>query len=128
MTASYTPFASPKDRIRHNVGDTDMDNPLRQDEDYEAALAYVEGNELRATSIMAGGLAVEYGQEPVRISDDGTTIDWGDRVKTWLSISDNSFDRANAASTSGGVSSQAGMRGPVVDRAEFQRPNWWTPS
>lgn len=90
MAATYdNTLPTAKDRIRHQVADTDMANPLRPDEEYLAALANAgsaTNAEALATLAMAQSLASEYAQLPTTISDDGTALSWSDRVKTWLAL------------------------------------------
>lgn len=98
MTATYDDtLPTAKDRIRAAVGDTDMTAALRTDEHIASVLALNVGDETAATADVAAGLAVEYAQRPDRISDDGTSISWGERVKTWLTLAETS--RAAAVAT-----------------------------
>lgn len=90
MAATYdNSLPTAKDRIRNQLADIDMAAPLRPDEEYLAAIANagsVTNAEALATLFMAQSLASEYAQLPVTISDDGTTLSWPDRVKTWQAI------------------------------------------
>jgi hypothetical protein len=86
MASTYSNnLPTAKDRMRHLLGDTDMENALRQDEEYLALLAGYP-TETEATAVMAESLAAQFGQEPDSVSTDGTTVSWHDRVKTWLEL------------------------------------------
>ena len=91
MTATFNPLlATALDRIRRAVGDTDVEpdtNALRTDEEIVAVVDRTADERLAIIEI-ASGLAVQYAQLPDSISDEGTTISWRERVKTWLAIAD----------------------------------------
>lgn len=87
MSATYSNnLPTAKDRMRQLLGDTNMANALRQDEEYLALLAGYT-TETEATAVMAESLAAQFAQEPGYISTDGVTVQWSDRVKTWLELS-----------------------------------------
>lgn len=129
MSASYdNTLPTAIDRMRHSLGDTDMTAPLRQDETYEALLATY--SETEATAVMAEALAAEYAQQPVRITDEGTTVDWSDRVKTWLALAARL--RAALAETASTVGNTLRTVRPRryddwEEQSEYVRPQWWSP-
>jgi hypothetical protein len=74
-------------RIRFAVGDHDdaallLEGGLDQ---YASLLAQQGGDEVAAYRAVAGALAGFYGAQPVRISG-GKSVDYSDRVPTWLAM------------------------------------------
>lgn len=125
MSWSYDPLLpSAMDRIRLAVGDADAMNQLRADETINALMT--AHGEAEATARLAEGLATQYAQQPDSIGDDGSTISWRDRVKTWLELAKRM--RAEAVAITAGIGSVAysigTTRGEVVE-AEYRRPDWW---
>lgn len=120
---AYDPSLSDSvSQMRHDVGDIDEDNELRPDETYTAALTIYLDQRLAVASI-ASGLAAQYGQTPDSFGDDGTTISWRDRVKTWLSIADTNratvAREAAAAAVSLGVTTRRILREPASGYSEY---------
>jgi hypothetical protein len=115
------------DRIRRSVGDTNTAAALRQDEEILAVLT-LTGDENLATAQVAAGLAVEYAQRPDSISDDGTSISWRERVKTWLTISESASALAVVAMPRTGVWTEKLGRFPDTATAEYDpdrvEPTW----
>jgi hypothetical protein len=116
---------TPKDRMRHLVGDTDMANPLRQDETYLALL--VQYSETGATEQMAIALAAQYGQMPDTFSDDGTAVSWKDRVKTWLELAARMRTALNEMDAKTGAALRVIKPISYCDlenETEYRRPMW----
>ena len=113
------------DRLRRGLGDA-VAPGLRSNEEYAATLVRYS-DEAMALAVIAEGLAVEYAQQPDSISDEGTTITWRDRVKTWLALAGSA--RALVASTttaaSSAATSLATTREGDDDPSEYARPMWW---
>lgn len=87
MAFSFSPnLDTAISRVRSDVGDTTASG-LMPDEIYSAVLTKrtVDGevDEDAATRDMARKLAVRYATEPDRISSDGKTVSWAERVKQW---------------------------------------------
>ncbi len=74
-----------KDRVRRALGDADITDAIRQDEEYAAQLARTT-DERETIAIMAEGLAAEYARKPDSLSDADGSISWRERVKTWLEL------------------------------------------
>jgi hypothetical protein len=136
MAATYdSNLPTPKDRMRHSLGDTDVTAPLRGDETYTALLAAY--SETEATAVLAEALAAEYAQLPASFGAGGTTFSWSDRVKTWLALAARL--RTALAETAGTVSNQLHTIQPRrgdwwgrgwdgdEERSEYVRPIWWSP-
>lgn len=78
---------TPKDRIRHRLGDT-KDPGLRSDEMIEALVA--SDGESLATALLAEGLASEFAQRPNSLNTpDGLGLTWGERIKQWQKLADD---------------------------------------
>lgn len=114
------------DRLRRALGDTTAPG-LRTNEEVAATLARYP-DEALALAVLAEGLAVEFAQKPDSISDEGTTVTWRDRVKTWLAIASGARTLAALASaTTGGMaSSVATTRAYDEQPSQYARPlGWW---
>lgn len=130
MTATFDPtLLTPLDRVRRAVGDTNVDAPLRSNEEILSVLARLSGDEPGAIAEISAGLAVEYAQRPDSINDDGTAIRWGERVKTWLSTAEFNRGLAVTIATGSGEaeSIQLIRRGYDPSHAEYD-PNRVDPS
>jgi hypothetical protein len=68
--------------MRFAVGDTTAPG-LFPDETYSAALALLNDSEAAAVRSVAGALAVQFAQQPTSISDDGSSLNWAERVRQW---------------------------------------------
>lgn len=87
MTATYdNTLPTPKDKARNILGDIDAANALRQDEEYNSQISLFGYDQ--AIVNMARSLAAEYSQQPVSFSGGGISVNWSERVKTWLAIAD----------------------------------------
>lgn len=84
------------DRVRHALGDTDIDAPLRDDDTIEAVLilagttpdaTVVTEAETVAIVDLASALAVEYARKPDSYSKSGgISVTWRERVKAWQTL------------------------------------------
>ena len=86
MTATYSPTLSlARDRLRFQLGATDVNDALLADEEIAAAVT-IKTTEDAALVYLAKGLLRRYARLPVRVTADGATIDWGERVAAWREI------------------------------------------
>jgi hypothetical protein len=84
MAATYsTTLATPADRIRFRLGDTDMGQPLLTDEEITGALTLYAQAENSALLYLAQGLIRRYGRDPVVVQADGTSFNYSERVAVW---------------------------------------------
>jgi len=113
------------DRLRRGLGDA-VAPGLRSNEEYAATLIRYP-DEALSLAVMAEGLAVEYAQQPDSISDEGTTITWRDRVKTWLALAGSA--RALVASTVAVTTSTATSLDTTREgddpTSQYAAPMWW---
>lgn len=128
MAATYSDnLPTAKDRMRHVLGDIDMETALRQDEEYLALLAGY-ATETEATAVMAESLAAQFAQEPDSVSTDGTAVSWRDRVKTWLELASR-FRKAlteikTTASNTGRIVKPRHYNDDGYEHSEYRRPGW----
>jgi hypothetical protein len=123
MAWTYDPLlATAKDRVRHAIGDTDVANPLRQDETIAAAIS--ADGETMAVAILAEGLAAQYAQEPDSFGSGSLSVSWRERVKTWLALAERS--RSAAATVAGGLIGVSVLSRDDETVSEYVRPEWWT--
>jgi hypothetical protein len=133
MAATFdASLSGPVDRMRHAVGDTDVTvaaDALRQDETYEAYLGFYSvslaatapsAGEWKATRDMLRALAAEVAQDPDTYGSPTLRVQWGERIKTWLSLADT-LDKQIALVVGNGavVGSQIPTRGVYLTEAEF---------
>lgn len=127
MAAEYSDnLPTAKDRMRHILGDTDMENALRQDEEYLALLAGY-ATETEATAVMAESLAAQFAQEPDSVNTDGTAVTWKDRVKTWLELATrfrNALKEIKATASSTGRIVKPRHYDDDFEHSEYRRPGW----
>lgn len=108
MTFSYDPtLTTALDRVRHAIGDTDANAPLRQDDTIAAVLDGVGGSETATVATtaetlaiidLASALAVEFARKPDSFSKSGgISVSWRERVKAWQTLA--STLRASLATT-----------------------------
>ncbi len=84
---NYNPALSlVRDRVRFRLGDTDVDSPLLSDEEIAAVLTLKGSIEDDACLYLAKGLLARYGREPVRVTQDGQTLDFGARIDVWKEL------------------------------------------
>jgi hypothetical protein len=67
------------------LGDTDVDSALLSDEEIAAVLT-LKGSEDAACLTLAKGLLARYGREPVKVTQDGQTLDFSARVEVWREL------------------------------------------
>jgi hypothetical protein len=87
MSATYDEtLATDLDRVRHYLGDTDVDpeeNALRSDEHIAAVLEGEESLEA-AIVVIADGLIAQFGQEPDNVRlPSGLTVSFKNRIDAW---------------------------------------------
>lgn len=94
MTATYTSDLkyTIRDRIRYRLGDTDTTNALVTDAEIAAALDLESQVETDALVFLADGLIARYGREPIKITQDGQTLDFTGRLAMWQGLLDR-FER-----------------------------------
>lgn len=86
MTATYdSTLGATKDRVRFRLGDTDVDDALLSDEEIAAVIA-LKSTEDAACLYLAKGLLARYGREPVKVTQDGQTLDFSARVGVWKEL------------------------------------------
>jgi hypothetical protein len=86
MAATYSAdLSTAKDRIRFRLGDNDVAQALVSDEEIAAILS-LKGSEDAACLALAKHLLARYGREPVKVTMDGTTIDFSARVEVWREL------------------------------------------
>lgn len=112
LTYTFDPsLALPRDRVRAAIGDRDMADPLRSDQEVDATVAFCGEDELLATAVLAEGLAAEYARRVDSYSESGgISVRWGERIRTWLVLAENLRAAINAATIdagSGGVDAVA---------------------
>lgn len=126
----------PRDRVRLRIGDTNAASPLRQDETIAALVAAV--GELGAIEVLATSLAAEYAQRPDSLGDNGQSISWSQRVKTWLEVAARArkemtvLEGGDVDGVSSMLSTVRPVRSDIVMVAEYvrERPDaglWWLP-
>jgi len=91
-TFTYNPLlASPLDRLRFALGDTDITAALLPDQTYLAVFGQVDNeDEQQAQLILARGLIAWAANQPTRVevAGEGGTVSWGDRLVGWRAIVD----------------------------------------
>lgn len=113
---------TPRDRMRHSLGDTDPNTPLRYDETYESMLAYW-GDETLATAKLARALASQFGRQASSVSiPGGPSVSYASRVSAWQELAKTlEVDAAESApgAFQSGRASRAGMN--PVPQSEYRR-------
>lgn len=120
-TFSYdSALPTPRDRMRHTVGDTDPNAPLRYDETYDALLALYD--EPTATAKLARSLANQFGRQASNVSVPGGPTVTFERVKAWQDTA-KSIEAAVPAASGGEPSyeSQTTVRDFGDERSEYRR-------
>jgi hypothetical protein len=117
MSATYNQLLpTDKDYVRYRIGDTDVDpeeNALRTNEHILAVLAAQASREA-AIALIAKALAVEYAQEPGRVTlPSSLSVSWEERVGQWNKLAAE-MDALVAQATSGAV--RVAPSGPVAVR------------
>lgn len=118
---------TPRDRMRHTLGDTNPSAPLRWDETYDAALVYYENDETLATAKLARALASQFGRNPTSVSvPGGPSVSFSDRVRTWLDTAQALEKAAKETSLSGAYRGEQGYRpGMTGDTATSEYRRGW---
>lgn len=87
MATTFDPaLLTARDRVRFQLGDTDMAKPLIPDETYDAQIAWYGGDEQKAARELARGLIAEYGRKPVNIKAGSVQVDYRERLTVWRGI------------------------------------------
>lgn len=83
--ATWNPaLVSLRDEARLRLGDTNAEHALRDDATYDALITKYGLN--TAVVVLAQGLVAEYGQLPVRVDENGVTLDFSERLRAWQYI------------------------------------------
>lgn len=112
---------TPRDRIRHRLGDI-FSPPLRMDVEYDALIT--QYGETEALIHMAESLASEYAQNPSSVSVGGISVSYSTLVSNWQAIAKTARDaltqlgRGSSVLISGTVQ-RDGMTG--LKDAEYRR-------
>lgn len=113
MSATYNPsLATPTDRMRLALGDTNTDAPLRPDDTYAAMLAHHGGDERKAKIELADGLVTQYAQMPSRLelAGDGGAAEWKDRLGAWSSLAKRLRDEIERDARAAAARAASGFR------------------
>lgn len=119
---SFDPnLVSPRDRIRHRLGDI-YEPPLRQDVEYDALITRY--SETEALLLMAESLASEYAQNPSSVSVGGVSVSYSALVSNWQAIAKSAreaLDQIGRESSTmvSGIVERAGMN--TFDTSEYFR-------
>lgn len=109
MSATYDEtLPTEKDEARYLLGDTVVEpesRALRSDEHINAVIAK-KGFEL-GVAFIAEGLIAEFGQQPVKLSDSGASLDFSARIPAWTTLAQRM--RAAAAAADGSTTLSAGV-------------------
>jgi hypothetical protein len=115
MSASYDEEQpTDLDRARGLLGDTTVEpetSALHSDEHIEAVLTR-EGYAL-GVAFLADELVTRIGQQPVRIADDGSSIDFSARIPAWQSLATRMRAVAAAATAAAAAPTSAPSSGAV---------------
>ena len=102
MTATYTnTLLTLRDRVRFQLGDTDTALVLLADEEIAAVLTLKSNVEADALVYLAKGLLRRYGREPVKITQDGQTLDFTGRIAVWQELVADASAAATTTVTAG---------------------------
>lgn len=126
MTATYDEtLPTDKDKARSLLGDTDVEpdaNALHSDEHITAVLA-LEGSLNAAVVYLAKELIAKYAQEPIKITEQGRTIDLSERLRAWRGIVQDLQSQVSG----GGLSFVPATYGAADSVDEFSRPpSYWS--
>jgi hypothetical protein len=127
MVAFDPMLQDPISRVRYAVGDTG-EPPLEPDATYQAVID-THGEDL-GVAVIAQSLATKYAQKPTTISVDEGSFTWNDRIRTWLTLSQQVRAAHGGAGTVLGGAFVATRQGDE-NRAEYVRATvltaeWWT--
>jgi len=73
------------DLVRAAIGDVDAAAALLSDEEITAVLAST-GSVAAAASQFAGELVLRFARKPVRLTADGTMLDYSERLSAWRAL------------------------------------------
>lgn len=86
MSATYDEtLSTDTDKARSRIGDTDVTDALMSDEHIDAVLAW-RGSVDAAVVYLAQELVARFARNPIRMSDNGTSIDMSENMKVWRQI------------------------------------------
>lgn len=120
MTATFDPtLTTTRDRLRFQLGDTDISAPLLEDVTYDAALALYP--DWRSAGVdLATALASRFAQEPDSIAISGEiTLSWRARVQNWTRLA--ALWAAELGTSQSGIASTRALR-DVVSTGEYVLP------
>lgn len=103
MAFSYRAASIPnsgRDRIRFELGDTDSENPLLQDEEIDAVITVEGGGFYRAAAMCAFTIARKFARE-VSVSAGPLRLDLGARAKAYHEMADVFMAQAAREGTPG---------------------------
>jgi hypothetical protein len=106
------------DKARARLGDTDSASVLHSDEHIEAVLA-LEGSLAAGVATLARELVTRFARQPVRIADDGSSVDYSARIPAWQRLA------AEQASASGIITTVTAYYGRSETADEYSRGTWW---
>ncbi len=102
------------DKARSLLGDTDANDWLFSNEHIAAVLTQ-QGGLAKGVAYLANELVARFGRQPTRMSDQGTTVDYGERLAAWRAIA------GSAVQDTGGY---AGASGTLGKTAPVQPAAW----
>jgi len=124
MGATYDDaLPTDRDRARSILGDTQdlPDDALLTDEHIDAVLAWQASLD-GAVAFLAAELAARFARQPVRVTSNGKTVDYGERLAHWRTIAGEA--RADAAG--GGLTMVPATYTDTATTDEFARPpDYW---
>jgi len=93
---------SDRDKLRALIGDTNADGWLLSDAHLDAVLS-LKGSLLAAVGFCADELIARFAQQPIRVSSQGESVDFSERIAVWRQISAQAKAEAStAANTNSG--------------------------
>ena len=128
MTATYDPaLLTDIDRMREVLGDTDVQNPLAEDETYQAKLILASGSWKLAAASMARSFASRAINDITSFSAGGDiSVSWADRASAWLklatSLEAEAARDAAPAEADNTLWSAGVVRRDVKPRGEYSKP------
>lgn len=83
-------IVSATDRMRLDIGDTDVTAALWQDETYTGMLARYDGSEDRATLAIAEASLIRFAQQPDSVEVTGAVkVAWKSRLAAWRDLANS---------------------------------------
>ena len=125
FTFTYDPaLPTSRDRVRDQLGDIDVENPIRGDETYDAMLQEYEYDENKVIARMARAFASQFARNPSSVSiPGGPSVSWSDRVANWRQMAKDA--EAAVSVTTGIVISEQRQRDGQPTTSEYRR-DWST--